>query len=199
MVIGVTPRAPSLAPDDRRRAITEAALPLLMEHGKATTTKQIAEAAGIAEGTVFRVFDTKDDLIDAALDAAFDPADLLAALAAIDVSPPLRQRLVALTTVLQRRFVTMFRLMAALGVPPQAARHRGAEPGDWKERTTALMVALIEPDATALRVPPEQVARVLRLLTFSGSHPHIADQRLLTPEEIVDIVLDGVLRQEARC
>jgi hypothetical protein len=56
-----------------------------------------------------------------------------------------------------------------------------------------MMVALIEPDSGSLRVPPQQVARVLRLLTFAGSHPHITDHQLMTPEEIVDVVLDGVL------
>ena len=34
----------------------------------------------------------------------------------------------------------------------------------------------------------------LRLLTFAGSHPHISDGVLLTPEEIVDTLLHGLLR-----
>lgn len=189
----VTPRAPRLSAEERRAAIVAAALPVLIEHGRAATTRQIAEAAGIAEGTIFRVFTTKEELVDATLDAAFDPSDFLAALAAVDRDAALRERLVALTTIFQKRFLQMFRLMAALGIPPPAAKHRGTEPEDWKRQAGDLMVELIEPDAAALRVPPAQVARVLRLLTFSGSHPHITDQQLLTPEEIVGVVLDGVL------
>ncbi len=39
------------------------------------------------------------------------------------------------------------------------------------------------------------MVRLLRLLTFSGSHPHVSEQRPLTPEEIVDVILDGTLRR----
>ena len=46
--------------EDRRAAIVEAALPLLIEHGANVTTSQIAAAAGIAEGTVFRAFGDKN-------------------------------------------------------------------------------------------------------------------------------------------
>ena len=58
MLGDMTPRAAPLSPDERRRAIVDAVLPLLIEHGRAVTTRQMAEAAGIAEGTIFRVFDS---------------------------------------------------------------------------------------------------------------------------------------------
>jgi hypothetical protein len=44
-------------------------------------------------------------------------------------------------------------------------------------------------------VPPEEVVQMLRLLTFSGSHPHISDHRL-TAAQIVDVVLHGTLRPD---
>ena len=56
--------------------IVEATLPLLLEHGEMVTTRQIAEAAGIAEGTIFRVFADKDELIAAVVEHAVDPAPL---------------------------------------------------------------------------------------------------------------------------
>ena len=48
----MTRRAPALAPEDRRAALVEVTLPLVLEHGRAVTTAQIAEAAGVAQGTI---------------------------------------------------------------------------------------------------------------------------------------------------
>ena len=65
-------RAEALPADERRAMIVEAMLPLLLEHGEMVTTRQIAEAAGIAEGTIFRVFADKDELIAAVVEHAAD-------------------------------------------------------------------------------------------------------------------------------
>jgi len=80
----------------KRDAVCEAALELFAEKGiEATTTREIAERAGAAEGTLYRHFDGKDDLanwlhercadelrdrLTAAADEAAAPADRLEAL-----------------------------------------------------------------------------------------------------------------------
>src|SRR3979411_3457929 len=81
-------RASAMPPDERRAMIVNATLPLLLENGEMVTTRQIADAAGIAEGTIFRVFDDKDAVIAAVIDAALDNEPLERALAAIDLRVP---------------------------------------------------------------------------------------------------------------
>jgi AcrR family transcriptional regulator len=189
-------RARPLSPEERRQAIITATRPLLLEHGRDTTIKLIAEAAGIAEGTVFRAFASKEELFDAVLDAELDPDVFLGAVAAIDRSQALRERLVAYTTLLQRRFVGIFTLMTAMGMARPPARF--ADPDVRRRLADGGLVTLLDPDADRFTLPLERVTDLVRLLTFSGSHPHISQQRPLSPEEIVDVILHGILKEDHR-
>lgn len=54
--------------DERRTQILQVAIDLFSKHGfRGTTTRQIAQAAGVSEAMVFRHFATKDDLYGAIL------------------------------------------------------------------------------------------------------------------------------------
>jgi len=182
-----------MTPDDRRQALVEATIPLLHEHGKAVTTKQIADAAGVAEGTIFRVFDAKDDLVAAAVDQALDMEPFLADLEAIDLDQDLRDRLTEMCARLQDRFRSIFLLMSAMGMvgPPKAHRHM--EQG--RRRAEKIMVAVVEADADQLTCTPVELVHMLRMLTFSATHPHISDGHLLAPDQIVATLLDGVRKK----
>jgi AcrR family transcriptional regulator len=185
-------RARPLSPEERRAEIIAATRPLLYEHGHATTTRLIADAAGIAEGTIFRAFASKEELFDAVLEAEFDPTSFLEDVLRIDPDLELRERLVAFTTLLQRRFVGIFGLMSAMGMrkPPENLR----DPEVRQRLAEGGLAMLLAPDADRFTLPVERVVDLIRLLTFSGSHPHISEQRPLLPEEIVDVVLHGVLK-----
>lgn len=187
-------RAPALPPGERRLALIEATLPLLREHGRAVTTRQIAEAAGVAEGTIFRVFTTKDELIDEAVVHAFRSRTFVTQLEGVDPGLPLRERLVAITQLLQDRYISSFQLITALGtMGPPAAVKSDARHQDWRKHVDLAIAELVEPDVAQLRVPPLRLVNILRLLTLGGSNSHMSNGDLMTPEEIVDTVLDGLL------
>jgi AcrR family transcriptional regulator len=193
----VTGRARPMPPEDRRTALIAAALPLVCQYGKKVTTRQIAEAAGVAEGTIFRVFRDKDELIQAAIAQAFDAAPTLAELDRVDASLPMRVRVMGVTSVLQRRLQLVFDLMIALKV--------SAPPNEVEEcRQTALSAQdsifdrierLVEPDRELLRCSVPEFVRLLRLVTFAGSHPMITNGQPLSAGEVTDLLLDGVRRR----
>ena len=63
------PTAARMCAGDRRRQIAEVAMRLFSERGfRGTTTKEIAQAAGVSEAIIFRHFATKEDLYTAIID-----------------------------------------------------------------------------------------------------------------------------------
>jgi AcrR family transcriptional regulator len=208
----VSPRASALPPAERRVTIVRAALRLIAAQGTMPTTREIAEEAGIAEGTIFRAFDTKERLVEAVVGETFCPAPISLQLRDIDLDLPLRERLVALVGVLQSRFTEIFGVMTALGLtapPADFEEHRGCRPDSghvpvdeqdptvdtaWGDRRGRLL-AFVEPDADQLTCTPAELVKYLRLFTFSASHPDIAEGQILPPQTIVSVVLDGVTRK----
>ncbi|MDN5795970.1 MAG: TetR/AcrR family transcriptional regulator [Intrasporangium sp.] len=208
-------RAAPMAPDERREALADVYVRLARRYGRRPTTSEIAHEAGVAEGTIYRAFGTKEDLEAEAVEAAFCPGPVRRRIAAIDPDLTPRERLVEFTRLMQQRFTDVFGLMAALGLtqPPDpdnghdacyvAGHHRAGTAGSCTRRPVHQPLLdsihkLIDDMRDELTVEPADVIHRIRLLTFSASHPGIADGRLLTPEEIVSTVLDGVrVRAEA--
>jgi AcrR family transcriptional regulator len=193
---GVTPRAPALPPDQRRAALVRATLPLLRAHGGDVSTREIAAAAGVAEGTIFRVFDSKEDLVHACIHAAFDTDVVCAGLREIDRALPLAERLTQAVALLQQHLEGVFALMMSLrsagqpvGRRPPKVEHSREQAN---ERVDAEMTALVGADAHRLRLPPQRLLDYLRMLTLASVHP-MMQLRAAGPAEIVDVVLHGLL------
>src|SRR5262245_28017158 len=117
-------RAAALPAEERRSTIVAAALPLLLEHGDRVTSRQIAEAAGIAEGTIFRVFADKDELIVAVLEAALDPAPFDTAVAEIPADLEFEAALTAAAMIMQQRVIDAYRIVASVGTRYAATARR---------------------------------------------------------------------------
>ena len=183
-----------MRPEERRAAIITATVPLVRAHGFDVTTRQIAEAAGIAEGTIFRVFETKDELLQAAVRAALDPSETEAGLRAIDPGLPLEQRIETAVTLLQRQMASSIQLVAAIGMarmPHEAHSDRQVRHAEYIQ----LLSRLFEPDRANLSCDPLDAARYFQILALGGSHPHLTGGRILTPVEIAALLLDGIRRQ----
>jgi AcrR family transcriptional regulator len=182
-------RATPLAPEERRKAIIDTVVPLLAQHGPNITTKQIAEAAGIAEGTIFRVFADKEAVIEAAVAAALDTAPLERALAAIARDLPFEERLQLAVQILQNRITEIWQLLSMLGrTAPSSAR--------TQQHDLAELTALFEDQRPQLRQDPARAARLLRGLVLAATHPALVAGDPLPPAVIVSTLLDGIRCQD---
>ncbi|WP_432560369.1 TetR/AcrR family transcriptional regulator [Granulicoccus sp. GXG6511] len=190
------PRAPALPPDERRRSIVAAALPLLRVKGVQVSTTEIAQAAGVAEGTLFRVFDNKDEIIHAVIDDVMDPAHTIEDLAAIDRTDPLPDRMTAIVRILHARIADVAFLMGVLhasGVAHSRPRHTHAQHKAHSETLRDAIVGVLSSDAPRLRQSPEATASLLRSVSFATAHPLLSDGVVTDPEAVVDFLLHGLL------
>lgn len=187
--------------DERREAIVQAALPLLVEHGAHLSTRQVADAAGIAEGTVFRVFADKDELLRTCLSEAFRTDDLCARIGQVPGEQDLPTRLVdAGMLVLDHmaQLGAMMQSLAASGynIHQQRTQNQRAEDEDdhlrFMRELTEATTALVTSDEHRLRIPADQLVRMfLGLLTSTRFDPLTSQDRRAAVAQRVDVLLNG--------
>ncbi|WP_051640370.1 TetR/AcrR family transcriptional regulator [Cellulomonas sp. URHE0023] len=202
-------RAAPLPPDERRAAILLAIQPVLLERGAGVTTRELAEAAGVAEGTLFRVFTDKVTLIRAAIWTAIDPADAVPEIDAVDRTLPLRDRLIAVMRLGFARMDVMMRWMTLLHEvtrnqpAPEDNEKRMQEWGRQQDAGSAAVRAAVErvigPDASSLRMPVDQAVALFTTVLMGATMQAVDARRrnLAIPppdaEQLVDLVLHGVV------
>ena len=183
---GASRRAQPLAVEQRQAMIIDAIIPLLIEHGRGVTSRQIAEAAGIAEGTIFRAFGDKDSLIEAALTRYLDPEPLRASLRAIDPALPLEDKVRAVVVLLRERFGEIFRVMAAVG------RSERPRVPDESQQFENIVSTILGPELPGLNWPAERVAHLIRLVAFASAFPQLNEGVGFRDDELASIILYGV-------
>lgn len=194
-------RAKPLSPEERRQSIVDALIPLLMEKGSAVTTAEIAEAAGIAEGTIFRAFPDKATLLHEAIKTTMNPLPVRDTLRRIPPDAPLETQLLEAARALAGYFERITALIGMLRGMPHPVGHQTGGPRPYALESlnaiTGDLASVIANHRNRLFVEPAQVAIALRGLVFVNTHPFFAKGDRLTIEEIVTVLLNGVLTRDS--
>jgi len=160
--------------DERRKAIVAAAVPLFARRGFAgTTTKELAEAAGISEALLFRHFPSKRHLYGEILQSGCEGDPALERLAALE---PSTATLVHMITFMVRYFLLGGVDRAELDTRLRLLLHSFLEDGEYArelfdtilERVNPLFVASIAAAAAAGDLKPEPIVSANRF--WLGHH-----------------------------
>src|ERR1700757_32615 len=160
--------------DERRKAIVAAAVPLFARRGFAgTTTRELAEAAGISEALLFRHFPSKKHLYGEILQLGCEGDPALERLAALE---PSTATLVHMITFMVRYFLLGGVDRAELDTRLRLLLHSFLEDGEYArelfdtifERVHPLFVASIEAATAAGDLKPEPIASANRF--WFGHH-----------------------------
>ncbi len=158
-----TPRQPTAA---RRQQIADAALKVISEQGLGRfTTQAIAAEIGITDGTLFRHFDSKEDIVLAALDRVEER--LFDGFPPVDPDPLVRlERFFRARAALVGANPVIARLAFSEELP-HAAGERGAQQVEsWKSRSLDFVVACVEEAAAQGRIPAGLPAREIGVMVL---------------------------------
>lgn len=203
-----------MAPEERRAAIVDAVMSLVAEHGADVTTRELAAAAGVAEGTLFRVFPDKHTLVGevaiTALLRASEPARTRADLAAVDRTLPLVERVAAIIERGQGRMEESARWIAVLRTlhgRVDASARSDADEARIRDLRTRLMTqhelhrvvitegltSALAPDLDRLRVPIDVAAALIEAAIVHRSPDPNRLTTALPASVLADAVVNGIV------
>jgi AcrR family transcriptional regulator len=186
--------------EDRKAAILSVVIPLIARNGASVTTADIAEAAGVAEGTLYRVFPDKITLLIEAVRTAIDPTEITDAMDAIDSTLSLEQKLRMAFVLLVARVTAVTALINAIRSLPHTehAQHAGAQRfvAESEAAISASLTRLITPHAKELSVDPAKAATALRGIVLAAAHPVLTHGEPLSADDAISILLVGIVSKD---
>ena len=192
-------RAQPLPPAERRASLIAATRQLILDHGPDVTTRQVAEAAKVAEGTLFRVFPTRRDLIAATIADHLSSERLADIFAAAPTTTTVDETTeVCLSTAVD--YVTTFGRF--IPRPHQAGdqdeiRFRIMEL--WEARVCDIATWMrdrLAPHETQLTIPVKDFAHLVITLAMGYAHGRSPDTTL-NPAALARLALDGARRKDS--
>lgn len=181
---------PRLSREARREQILDSVLDTVIQNGVNVTSKQLAEAAGIAEGTIFKAFGTKDELLKALAERyAAMPDSVGEWLRTINPGTiPLSELAYGIIEHALEQYRKSFQLFYALGPvmeqPDEEARKR------FEQELEPWVDALLAHEAE-LRIQPAAAAAILRMHAVAAADDGSSWGMNLSAAQHADIFLHG--------
>jgi AcrR family transcriptional regulator len=191
-----------MSPDDRRQAIISATTELVIEHGPEATTRQIADACGIAEGTLFRVFESKDEILAAVVEQLLDPRFLIDEIEALPAAAHAADTVRAMVSVVEGSTSRIRSVMMALHTAQNGVDRRGHHGPPDKHKFFDDQAAIdravaraLSPHGDELRVDPATSATFIRTVVFAGSIFGVATFN--DPRDFTDLLVHALVKEPA--
>lgn len=187
----MTPRQPT---EERRRQIADAALKVIAEQGLGRfTTQAIAAEVGITDGSLFRHFASKQEIVLAALDRVEER--LFEGFPPVDPDPLARlERFFRARAALVSANPVIARLAFSEELPHAAGDAGAAQVRRWKERSLDFVVACVEEAAEQGRIPRGLPAREIGVMIVGTLMALVVLGELATGTTTVDRTWSAVRR-----
>ncbi len=163
------------------------------------TTKQIAQAAGVAEGTLFRVFDSLSDILDATVAAYLSVDRLDEQLAHTELGTTIEEKTRSAIAWIDEDFGAMRTLFAAAhlngGAQPHASSCLRDQLGLRAQAVTEWLQGQFAPNTHELAVDAATYVELLRTLALG--HASRFGTPVLDIDQLTRFALDGARRKDA--